>query len=140
LDGLIDDAEADRVEPMSTQKLGVGSVEPDRARVVGRPLVDHVDAVQDHRAALGVCDPRAGCLEGRLRARARRDGGAGDEGNEGGEGEERSEANGAFQTHMVWNAPTALDRAHGAAASASVVIPSVLAVARPRATSTSSAS
>ena len=65
LDGLVDDPEAHDVEPLRGQERGVVVAEPDRIRRVGRALVDHVDAVQVHDAALRALE--------RLPARAERD-------------------------------------------------------------------
>jgi hypothetical protein len=54
---------------MPAEEPRVGRVEADGGGVVRRPLVDHVDAVEDHDAAVAVGDPAAFVGEGRGRAR-----------------------------------------------------------------------
>jgi hypothetical protein len=65
LDARVDHAEPHDVEAVAPEEDGVVAAEAGRRRVVGRPLVHHVDAVQDHDAALGVGDPAARVAERR---------------------------------------------------------------------------
>jgi hypothetical protein len=72
--GPVDDAEAHDVEPVLGQGQGGRRAEPCRDRRVWRPLVDHVQPMEDLDASLGVDDPSPdmpehGCRRGRRRAR-----------------------------------------------------------------------
>ena len=77
LDGLVDDADADRVVALGGEEGRVVVVKADAGRGVGRALVDHVVAVEDHHPSLGVGEEPAGVAKreaGRGRGRRRRGG------------------------------------------------------------------
>ena len=120
LEPLVDDPEPHGVEPLAAQELGVVGAEARVRGTVGADLVDHVDAVQDDHAALGVDEPVAlvgqrglgrGAGDCRERQRAERD-----------------------QQPERRPGPD-----HGADASATADMASTVALARPRTTVTSRA-
>jgi hypothetical protein len=68
LDPLVDQAETDGVEAVALQEGGVVIPETLRRGRVRGHLGDHVDAMQDRHAALGVRDPATGVTERRCRS------------------------------------------------------------------------
>ena len=75
LDGLVDDPDAHGVVALGGEEGGVVVAEADRVRGVRRALVDHVQPVEDHDAAIGVGHPAARVADRQVGCRGRGGGG-----------------------------------------------------------------
>ncbi len=69
LKGLLDHAQPHRVESVLLQEGRVVGAEAHCGGLIRRPLVDHVDPVQDHDAPAAVGDPAPGLAQRPLRGR-----------------------------------------------------------------------